>query len=186
MWDLVVESGIFALVFGFVVSITEIIIKNIYDKRSKVQENKYILYKEIYQKLVSTYEAIYENEEEIEKMDNVVDCLNESLVKVFSNEKRSLSTFYNLYLKIRYLLSNKDIEELELKFESAEKISSLIDNTIFLYEMKDKEDFERLKIQETVDINEFDVYMKKFIVEVKDIKKLFLKIIEKELRMLLS
>lgn len=188
MWDLVIESGIFALVFGFVVSITEIIIKNIYDRRNRVQENKYILYKEIYQKLVSTYEAIYENGgvEEIEKKDSVVDYLNESLAKVFSDEKRNLNTLHNLYLRIRYLLSDNDIKGLELKFESAEKITSLIGNTIFFYEMKDKKDFERLNIQETVDINEFDEYMQKFIDEVKDIKKTFLEIIERELIKLLK
>lgn len=52
--------------------------------------------------------------------------------------------------------------------------------------MKDKKDFERLNIQETVDINEFDIYMQKFINEEKNIKDSFLEIIEKELRKLLN
>lgn len=189
MWDLIFESGIFAFIFGVIVSITQIIVKYLYDKQSKIRENKYILCKEIYQKLVSMYESIYENgkNKEIENSeDSVIDFFDKKLVEVFNEEERSLKFLRDSYLKIKYILNNKDINELESKFESVEKNNRLIGNTIFYYTMKDKKDFDRLNIQEKVDINEFDICIKDFINEVRDIREFFLNIIEKELRNLLK
>lgn len=55
MWEIILESGIITLLFGLVTSITGIVITNNYSKKQEQREKKYILTKEIYQKLVKIY-----------------------------------------------------------------------------------------------------------------------------------
>ena len=55
MWDTIVESGIIALIFGLVTSVVGIIVTDNYSKKQEQREKKYVLTKEVYQKLVTIY-----------------------------------------------------------------------------------------------------------------------------------
>lgn len=55
MWDTIVESGIIALIFGLVTSVVGIIVTDNCSKKQEQREKKYVLTKEVYQKLVTIY-----------------------------------------------------------------------------------------------------------------------------------
>lgn len=190
MWNVIVESGIIALLFGFVTSVSGIIITNNINKKHEQKEKRYVLVKEIYQSLVSTYEEQLDKNS-IEEMGekNISDLFTDSLIQAYKNAKIVFDNLNISYMKIKYLLNEKDIKDFELEF----KIVSGIEQTLYFSSLnnkiKGKKEYENITINSDVVLIEQEKipeYMKEYIEKVKILQNHFIKMIEKELRKLLN
>lgn len=107
MWEIIVESGIIALAFGLVTSITGIIITNNYSKKQEQRERKYILTKEIYQKLIVIYnKKLKENNvKEIDKQ-SAENIFQNALIIVYQDANKQFNELKSSYLEIKYILNS--------------------------------------------------------------------------------
>lgn len=190
MWEIIVESGIIALFFGLVTSVVGIIITNNYSKKQEQREKKYILTKEIYQKLVEIYnKQMKRNNVKKINEQSATDIFTDALINVYQDAHKKIDEFKSSYLEIKYILNEKDVGCLETKFEEIEKIGSTLFCTSLNDKLKEKEDYENIVINEEVNMIESDKipeYMRKYIDQTKELENLFLNIVEKKLRELLK
>lgn len=190
MWELIVESGIIALLFGLVTSISGIVITNNYSKKQEKQEKKYILTKEIYEKLVSIYNRQMEknNVENIDK-GSATEIFTDALILVYQDSDKKINELKNSYLEIKYILSENEVKNLDSKFGEIEEIGKTLFFTSLYDQIKDKEDYKNIVVSNKVNIIDSDriqEYMRKYIDEIRDLESVFLGIVEKELRYLLK
>lgn len=190
MWEIIVESGIIALAFGLVTSITGIIITNNYSKKQEQRERKYTLTKEIYQKLIVIYnkELKENNVKEIDKQ-SAENIFQNALTIVYQDANKQFNRLMSSYLEIKYILDKNDVKDLNFKFDEIEEIGKILFFTSFNDILKDKEDYENIVVNEDVNMIECDKipeYMRKYIDKTKELERFFLDIIEKKLRQLLK
>lgn len=190
MWNIIIESGIIALIFGFVTSISGIIITNNSNKKREQQERQYVLIKEIYQSLISTYENQAEKNgiQEIEEK-SLSDLLDDSLISAYQDAEIVLGDLNISYMKIKYLLNEKDIKDLELEFKTICDIQRTLYYTSVNSKIKEKEGYRDIDINDDIVLIEEEKipeYMIKYIEKLKILRTHFMEIIEKELRKLLN
>lgn len=190
MWEIVVESGIIALIFGLVTSISGIVITNNYSKKREQQEKKYILTKEVYQKLVSIYNRQMEknNVEKMEKS-SVAEIFTDAFILVYQDSDKKIDELKKSYLEIKYILNENDVKNLDSKFKEIEEIGKTLFFTSLNDQIKDKEDYKNIIVSKKVNLIDSDKiqeYMRKYIDEIRELESVFLGIVEKELRQLLK
>lgn len=190
MWEIVVESGIIALIFGFVTSVSGIVITNNYSKKRELREKKYILTKEIYQKLVSIYNRQMEknNVDNIEKS-SAIEIFTNAIILVYQESNKKIEELKKSYLEIKYILSESNVRNLDSKFRDIEEIEKTLFFTSLNNQIKNKEDYKNIVVSNEVNIIESDKiqeYMRRYIDEVMELESFFLDIVESELRQLLK
>lgn len=189
MWKILIESGFAAFVFGFVTSVSGIIITNQYNKQRARQEKKYILIKEIYPKLLSLHAKLTQKNIQTKEEENVSDIFTEALIIMYQDAERKLDELESFYFEIRYILSENDAKELALNFEEIREIEKLLKFTSINEQLKEKSGYENIVIDEKVRMIEKDKipeYTRKYIDCTQELEKFFLEIVEKELRNLLK
>lgn len=190
MWEIIVESGIIALIFGFITSIVGIIVTNNYSKKQEQRENKHILAKEIYRKLVAIYSK-QTKKNNMKKMNkqSVTDIFTDALITVYYDAGEKIDELKHSYLEIKYILNENDVKDLDSKFEEIEEIDKTLFFTSFNEKLKEKEDYENIVVNEEFRMIEKDKipkYMQRYIDKTKELERFFLSIVEKELRQLLK
>lgn len=190
MWEIFLESGIIALLFGLVTSITGIIITNNYSKKQEQREKKYILTKEIYQKLVKIYNKQMKKNN-VKKMNkqSATDIFTDALIIVYQDADKKMNELKCSYLEIKYILCKDDVECLDFRFEEIEEIGRVLLFTSLNDKLKKKEDYDNIIVSEEVNMIDSDKipeYMRKYIDKTKELENLFLSIVEKKLRELLK
>lgn len=192
MWGIIIESGIIALVFGFVTSISGIIITNVYSKKKEQQEKRYLLTKEIYQKLVSIYNKQISNDNiNIDNIDNdsIPDIFTNATITMHEKSIEKAKELEKSFLEVRYLLKIDVDKSLELKFNEIESIKKALFYSAFNDRISKKEGYDDIIKNdeiEIIDVSEIGEYTKKYIDEVSALESYFIKALENELRRLLE
>lgn len=187
MWGIIIESGIIALVFGFVTSISGIIITNVYSKKKEQQEKRYLLTKEIYQKLVSIYNKQISNDN-IDN-DSIPDIFTNATITMYEKSIEKAKELEKSFLEVRYLLKIDVDKSLELKFNEIESIKKALFYSAFNDRISKKEGYDDIIKNdeiEIIDVSEIGEYTKKYIDEVSALESYFIKALENELRRLLE
>lgn len=190
MWESIIESGIIALVFGFVTSITGIIISNNYAKKRELLERKYEITQEIYRKLVLIYERQMERNS-IKKINkkSILDIYENAIIEVYNDADRKHKELKKSYMEIKYILEKKDIKKLEDEFNQVEKIGKILFDTSFNSKIKEKRDYSNLQNNEDIILIEEEKipeYMRLYIDKVNKLETNFIEVIENKLRALLK